>query len=383
MTSPHLTIDLDKIEHNARTIARLCRQHGITLAGVTKVTCGNPAIADAMRRGGVDAIGESHLEHIRRLRRAGVTLPYLLLRLPSLSEAVAVVDTADVSFHSEIEVLTAVARAARARGRIHEVVILVDLGDLREGLWPDDLVPFVGKALALPGIRIKGIGTNLACFGGVVPSVANMSQLVTLAVEIERRFDLSLDWISGLNSSGLDLIASGHVPRRVNHARIGEAIVLGRETTHRRPWPGTFQDAFVLHAEVLELKDKPSIPVGQRSEDAFGETPAFTDRGKMVRALLDVGREDVDISGITPTDARLVVLGGSSNYLVVDATAAAQGLRVGDEITFSLNYRALLAAMTSAHVAKCPLRTTLASRTEHRDRAEAPAAVSRWSRGLQ
>src|SRR5574341_1403707 len=87
MSHPYVTIDVDKIEHNARTIVGLCRTHGIAVVGVTKCTCGFPEIAKAMLRGGVVAIGESQLENIHRLRSAGVDASYMLLRLPSLSEA--------------------------------------------------------------------------------------------------------------------------------------------------------------------------------------------------------------------------------------------------------------------------------------------------------
>jgi predicted amino acid racemase len=353
---PYLTIDLDKIEHNARTIVGLCKQHGIEVTGVTKVTCGNPDVARAMLRGGVSSIGESHLENIHRLKAAGVSTSYMLLQIPALSGVDEVVEAVDVSLNSELAVLEALSRVARRHGRVHDVILMVDLGDLREGIWPEELVPFVREALRFPGIRIKGLGTNLACFGAVAPSGGNMKQLVELACEIEQTFDLVLDWVSGANSSGLELIAWGRMPKRVNHARIGEGILLGRETIHRKPWPGTFQDAFVLHAEILELRKKPSVPVGERCEDAFGKLPAFEDRGDVMRALLNVGREDVDVDGIAAIDPRIMILGGSSDYLVIDVTGAAGGVHVGDELIFSLKYGALLAAMTSEYVKKRPVR---------------------------
>jgi predicted amino acid racemase len=229
---------------------------------------------------------------------------------------------------------------------------MVDLGDLREGLWPDDVVSFVGQVLELTGIRIAGVGTNLSCFGGVVPNTDNMNQLAALAEGIEHTFGVQLDLVSGVNSSGLELIAAGSMPPRVNHARIGEAILLGRETVHRRPWPGTRQDAFVLRAEVLERKVKPSVPIGKITEDAFGRRPVVEDRGERVRALLNVGREDVDVAGLTPLDPGVVVLGASSGYLIVDVTDAGTRIEVGDELAFHPNYGALLAAMTSPYVKK-------------------------------
>ena len=352
MKTPYLTIDLAKIEHNTRTIVGLCSEHGIHVTGVTKATCGHPDVARAMLRGGVVSIADSRLENIRRLRTAGVAASYILLRVPALSAIEEVIALADVSLNSEWSTVEALSSAAERHGKVHDVILMVDLGDLREGLWQNDINAFVQQALKLRGIRIIGLGTNLACFGGVMPSENNMKQLVGYASTIESSFDLQLEWLSAVNSSGLELIAAGKMPARINHARIGEAILLGRETIQRKPWPDTHQNAFVLNAEIIELKMKPSVPVGQRGEDAFGNVPEFEDRGMRLRALLNVGHEDVDIAGISPVDSRVTILGASSGYLVVDVTDAGSDIHLGDELAFSLNYSALVAAMTSGYIRK-------------------------------
>ena len=352
MAFPYLNIDLNKIEANARAIVDLCSRHGIEVTGVTKVACGHPEVARAMLRGGVSSIADSRLENIHRLKKAGVETRYMLLRVPPLSGVEQVVESVSVSLNSELAVLEALSKEALKRGRVHDVIVMVDLGDLREGVWPDDLLPLVREALKLDGIRITGLGTNLACFSGVLPDKEKMNALVELANDVERTFQLELAHVSGLNSSGLELIAEGSVPERVNHARIGEAILLGRETARRTPWPGTDQDAFTLYAEVLEMKAKPSRPVGARGEDAFGERPRFEDRGVRNRALLNVGREDVVLGGVAPLDSSMQVIGASSGYLAVDVTDVAGGVRVGDELGFSVNYGALLRVMTSEYVKK-------------------------------
>jgi predicted amino acid racemase len=352
MTTPYLVIDLNKIEHNTRTIVELCNNNDIEVTGVTKVTCGHPQVANAMLRGGVTSIADSRLENIQRLKKAGVDTQFMLLRLPSLSRVDEVVKSVSVSLNSELAVLEGLSIVAQQYGVVHNVILMVDLGDLREGIWPDDLIRIVTKTNKLSGIRIKGLGANLACFGGVIPNVDNMNRLVELASEVEQSCNFRLEWISGINSSGLNLIAAGDMPERVNHARIGEAILLGRETTQRNPWPDTYQDAFILHAEVLELKKKPSVPVGIRSEDAFGAFPEFEERGVILRALLNVGREDINVEGITPQDPGVTILGASSGYLLVDVTNATCSIRIGDTLSFSLNYAALLTAMTSEYVKK-------------------------------
>jgi len=356
MVYPCLTIDLDKIEHNARAIVGLCNEHGIAVTGVTKGVCGHPEIAKAMLRGGVASIGDSRLENIGRVRSAGVNVPCMLLRVPPLSGVGGVVASADMSLNSEISVLAGLSQAAQRLHKTHDVIIMVDLGDLREGVWPDDLISLVRAASQLLAVRLKGLGTNLACFGGIVPTEANMNQLVELAREVENVLGRTLEWISGANSSALELIAAGQMPPQVNHARIGEAILLGRETVRRRPWPGTVQDAFILRAEVLECKRKPSVPVGKRGQDAFGRVPAFEDQGDRMRALLNVGREDVCVEGLAPLEPGVTILGGSSGYLIVDVTDALGDIRVGSEIAFSVDYGALLAAMTSEYVKKRPIK---------------------------
>jgi len=349
---PYLTIDLGKIEHNTRTIVALCSKHGIEVAGVTKVSCGHPEVAKAMLRGGVTSIADSRFENIQRLKDAGIQTTFMLLRIPPLSAVDKTVELTDVSLNSELSVLEGLSKAAAQRNKVHEVIIMVDLGDLREGVWPDELMPFMRAAVKLRNIKIKGLGTNLACFSGVEPNTKNMQQLAQLADQVRKDFNLALPWLSGINSSGLRLIASGGMPEQINHARIGEAILLGRETLRRQPWPGTHQDAFILHAEVLEQKLKPSAPRGKRSEDAFGEQPAFEDRGMIDRLLVNAGREDIDIHGTTPVDSRLKILGASSGYLAIDATASKGQYKVGDKISFTLNYSALLTAMTSEYVKK-------------------------------
>ena len=352
MTEPYITIDLEKIEHNARIVTRFCRNHGIEVSGVSKVACGNPDVAKAMLRGGVTSIGESRMRNIHRLKANGVNSQFLLLRTPPLSNIDAIVTSVDVSLNSELSVIAALSESALKRGLVHKIILMLDLGDLREGILPEDLFTVTRDVIELEGVKIVGLGTNLSCYGGVVPSEENMGLLAFYANELEKRFNLQLRYISGGNSSSIELIAAGRMPKKINHLRLGESILLGRETINRTPVPGTYQDAFHLKAEIIELKKKPSLPIGRTAQDAFGNTPVFEDKGDMFRAILNIGREDIDIDGIVPTDPRLSILGASSDHLLVNVTDACNDIQLGDEIEFSVNYSALLAGMTSNYVEK-------------------------------
>ncbi len=356
MSGPIITIDLERIERNARTVVAECGRHGIEVFGVTKGTCGMPQVARAMLRGGVIGIGESRFENIRRLRASGIDCPILLLRSPPLSRIEEVIATVDLSLNSELAIIAELSRVAERMSKTHDIILMVDLGDLREGIWPDDLDETVEKVLALKNVRIVGLGTNLTCFGAILPTEENMNALLGHAREIERRFGLALRYISGGNSSSLPLVLAGKMPAGVNNLRIGEAILQGgRDTFLDLAWGALDRDAFRLTGELLEVKVKPSLPIGTMGLDAFGRRPVFEDKGDRLRGIVNLGREDVVVEGLTPIEPGISVLGASSDHLVLDLTGADPAPEVGSFLSFTMTYGALLAAMTSEYVEKEPI----------------------------
>jgi len=226
------------------------------------------------------------------------------------------------------------------------------VGDLREGVWPTHAVGLMKEAAKLRGIEIVGMGCNLACYGGIVPSVEHMNTLISVRDECRAATGLPLPLLSGGNSANLPLLLAGAMPDEINHLRIGETIMLGRNVTDGTPFPGTRQDTFRLFAEVIEVESKPSVPIGRRGRDAFGAPAEFADRGMRKRAICVIGRQDVVVDGIEPEDRGIAVLGGSSDHLVLDVEEAGTDVRVGDELSFFPNYGALLALSTSPYVAK-------------------------------
>jgi predicted amino acid racemase len=344
-------MDLGRLAANVRAVSSLCSKYGIGVAAVTKCVCAHPAVVRVMAESGPRWLADSRVENLLAVRSAGFGLPLLLLRAPSRSTVRAAVEVADISLESEVETVQAIGREARYCGVEHGVVLMIDVGDLREGVWPDKAAETARAMDSVEGVRVMGIGTNHACYGGVVPSVENMQVLMDTAAEVEQAIGRPLEIISGGNSSALSMLEQGLMPSGVNQLRVGESILVGRYVTDRSPIPGLHQDAFTLVGEVIELRRKPSVPIGQRAQDAFGNEPEFGDRGWMTRAILDMGRQDVMVEGIEPVDQCVHVLGASSDHLILDVTKC-KGLRVGDEVRFSLSYGALLSAMTSPYVAK-------------------------------
>ncbi len=348
MTAPRLEVDLDKIQHNAHTLVERLAVRGISVTGVTKATLGSPEIAGALLRAGVSALGDSRIENIEALRRARVPASMTLLRTPMPSQAARVVAHADASFNTELDVISQLSAAAQESRRTHGIVLMVELGDLREGIMPGDLEDTVRQVLLFPSIALLGIGANLACRNGVSPDSRNMSELSTLADRVEARFGLAMGVVSGGNSANLDWAISGADTGRINQLRLGESILLGRETLHRQPIDGLHTDAVTLVVEVIESKVKPSMPWGETGENAFGETAIATDRGPISQTILAVGRQDTDPDGLHPPPG-IKILGASSDHLVTDSGSV---LCAGTEVTFQLDYSALLRSMTSPFITK-------------------------------
>lgn len=347
-----LEIYLHKIEENARTIVDKCRQLGIEVLGVTKGFTAIPKIVEAMTRGGIASLADSRLENIISLRKKGFTQSITLLRIPRLSGVKSVVAYTDYSVNSEFAVMKALSEAALAENTIHKIVMMVDVGDLREGVLPEDALEMAGKASGLKGITISGIGTNMGCFGGILPTLHNLNMLMDIARDIEHKVGIKLDIISGGGTSSLKLVEEGKIPAGVNQLRIGEGILLGTDTTHDYKIPWLHQDAFQLKTEVIEVKVKPSVPIGSTGRDAFGKTPVFEDKGLRKRAIVSLGKQDVNIDGLIPVDPNMHVMGASSDHLIVDVTDMEENIAVGDQITFKLNYQGLLFLTNSKYVRK-------------------------------
>lgn len=347
--APRIEINLDKIKHNASVLKELYGKKGIHITGVVKGVCASPKIATVLIESGITSLADSKITNIEKLKKARVKAALILLRTPAMSEIQKVVEFADISMNTEIDVIRALSAEAVRQNKIHQIIIMVEMGDLREGILLQDAPSFIEEILKLPGIQIAGIGTNFACFGGVIPTENKMRKFSSFVSDIKNQFSLSLPYISGGNSANFNWMMSTSDAGAINNIRLGESIFLGRETAEGKLIPNLYPDAFRFIAEVIESKVKPSVPYGYKGKNAFGETIIFKDRGRINRTIVGVGRQDVYVPGLTPPSP-LEILGSSSDHIILD-TKNIQ-FKPGDEIEFSLNYRAMLSAMTSPFVYK-------------------------------
>ena len=352
MATPRLEINLGKIAHNTRWLKNHYAKKDIQVIGVTKAICGHADIVNTLINSGISLLGDSRIENIKKMQLAGITVPMLLLRTPLLSQVEDVAKHCFISHNTEISVIQRLSALSIKRGVIHNIILMIELGDLREGILPSQLESIISKTLLLGGVKIVGVGTNLACFGGIKPTDKNMSELSAIAKDVERQLGYKLSYISGGNSANYEWFNDTKDLKGINSLRIGESIYLGCDPLTRKPIPGLFTDAFTLVAEVIESNVKDSVPSGEVYQNAFGEAPEHENKGLMKRAILGLGLQDVAVSGLEPR-IDVEVIGVSSDHLILNSKN--EKLKVGKELEFDLNYAALLAAMTSSYVTKLAL----------------------------
>jgi len=332
---PVISIDLNKIKHNTSVITSTFNSLGVETVGVVKACLGSPEVAKAMIDGGASLIADSRLINLKRL--AGLGVPLMMLRQPMRHEISQVVEITDVCLVSELDTIRLLSEAAESVRKRYKVIVMVETGDLREGVMPEDLYAFIKAVAAFRWVGLEGIGTNVACLQGIPPTPALLERLVESARELREGLGIELPVISGGNSSAWKLIEAGLVPSEINQFRIGEAILLGQETIDFDPIPGTFQDAVMLEAEVIEVKEKP-VPLGGGN---FRK-----------RAILALGVQDICRGELKPLDTGAQLLRRSSDHVVVDVTESQNTHKVGDSMVFIPSYEAMLAAMTSPFVTK-------------------------------
>ncbi|MCL2672381.1 MAG: alanine racemase [Clostridiales bacterium] len=349
-----LLIDLAKLRHNAHALAELCHRHNVRMAAVTKVFCADARMVETLRDTDtpVDSLADSRLTNLASYPQT--RLPRMLMRLPAPGDVLKALQYCDIALHSELATLAEFEEVAGLIRAKHDVLLMIDMGDLREGIHYSNMEQLQRCTAFVKGcknLRLAGFGVNLTCYGGILPTKDNLGRFCEIATGLAAQYDIENPIISGGNSSSLYLLERGELPVAVNHLRIGEALVRGIETAYLQALPFLEQDVVTLDAEIIELQEKPSMPEGIPGKNAFGEDPdPVEDRGRRLRALLAVGRQDTDPGGLTCLTPGVEVLGASSDHLICDVTDAQKLPPIGGRLQFSLSYGAILRGFTTSLV---------------------------------
>jgi predicted amino acid racemase len=329
--------------------------HGADWTLVTKVLCGHTPTLDALQTIGVRSMADSRLDNIRAINRVIDDFESWYLRLPHVTAIPEIIRLTDASLNSEVAIIKQLNEEAKKQDKIHRVIVMIELGDLREGVLPGKLTDFYKDIFELSNIEILGIGANLGCLSGAVPSVDQLTQLVLYHELLELKFERKLPLISAGTSATLPILLDGKVPKKINHFRIGDSVYTGVDLLGGGTLPGLRDDAFTLDAEIVEIREKSLVPFGETSTIAPFGLEMADDAGpgqRGYRAVLTMGALDTEVSGLTPLDPSHKIAGVSSDVMVINIGEERGSLKIGDSIKFRPNYAALLRLMASKYIDK-------------------------------
>lgn len=350
-----ITLNRNKLAQNYFQLDHLFKSNGIEWAPVIKVLCGNRLFIEEVIRLGAEEVCDSRVSNLRTVRNLSSAIKTVYIKPPPKKSIKSIVRLADTSFNTEFETIRMLSEEAQKIGKLHKILIMIELGELREGVMGEDFVDFYAKVFRLPNIEVVGIGTNLACMYGVLPNNDKLIQLALYVQLIEAKFNRKIPYISAGTSVTIPLIGMGMLPKAINHFRVGETLFLGTDVYNNRLFENMNSDVFKLSAEIIEISEKPKMPMGELGYNMSGEIKEF-DLSKgyesSQRAIIDIGLLDIETDHLNPIDKGLKIVGASSDMLVIDLDKNEQNYKVGDYIGFRLDYMGLLRVMNSNYIEK-------------------------------
>ena len=350
-----IELDVDKLRHNHNYLNNLFKEHKIKWGVVSKLLCGHKSYLQELLELGFSQVLDSRVSNLKAVKQINPDIQTIYIKPPAKRSIKSIVRYADVSLNTELDTIKLLSEEANRQGKVHGIIIMIELGDLREGIMGENLMDFYSKIFKQPNIRIIGLGTNLSCLNGILPNQDKLIQLSLYKQLIEARFNKKIPLVSGGTSVAIPLLDLKQIPEGVNHFRVGETLYLGNNLLNEKPFEGMKQDVFKLYAEIIELVEKPVVPSGQMGSNVQGETPEFNpdDVGRTsYRAILDLGLLDIDTDHMEPLDQNIKLGGASSDMIVIDLGHSKPKYKVGDLIPFTLTYMGILGVMNSKYIDK-------------------------------
>ncbi len=345
----------DRLKHNYKFLQKTFDHHEKDWAIVTKLLCGNELYLKEVLGLGIQEVCDSRLNNLKKIKKINPDIQTVYIKPPPKRSIKNVVKYADVSFNSESSVIQLLSDEAVRQNKVHRVTIMIELGDLREGIMGENLIDFYSRVFDLPNIEIVAIGANLNCLHGVMPSQDKLIQLSLYKQLIEATFHKKIKWVTGGTSVTLSLLFKQQVPRSVNHFRIGETLFFGNNLVTGKRIKGMKTGVLRLYSEILEITEKPKLPIGELAENPYGEVFEIDDQdyGKTsFRAIIDIGSLDISPDYLIPDDPELQVVSASSDMLIVDLGNTKRNYKVGGIISFKLKYMGALHLLNSDYIEK-------------------------------
>jgi ornithine racemase len=350
-----IELDKGKLKHNFDFLNNLFRHNNIEWGIVTKLLCGNRIYLEEVIDLGIRQVCDSRVSNLKAIKNIDPGIETIYIKPPAKRAVGSVVKYSDISLNTELYTIKLLNEEAKKQNKTHKIIIMIEMGDLREGVMGEKLIDFYGRIFNLPNIEVAGIGTNLNCLYGIMPSQDKLIQLGLYKQLIEIKFNRKIPYVSGGSSVTIPLLVRGILPACVDHFRVGESLFFGKDLFTGKLIKGMKNGIFKLKAEIIELTEKPVVPVGQVGTNVSGERLEFDDKdaGKTsYRAILDIGLLDINVENMQLVDEKISISGASSDMIVVDVGAKKPTYRVGDLVEFRLDYMGALRIMNSNYIDK-------------------------------
>ncbi|PWN05251.1 alanine racemase [Rhodohalobacter mucosus] len=344
-----------ELRHNYEFLDGLFKQHGVKWGITTKLLCGNRAFLNEVIELGIGEVHDSRISNLRTIKEIDPDTLTIYIKPPPKDAVPDVVRYADISLNTELSTLHELSDEAVKQERVHKVIIMIEMGDLREGVMREDLIQFYEKVFRLPGIEVVGLGTNLNCLHGVMPDGDKLIQLALYKQIIELRFKKKIPLVSGGTTVTIPLLLRNQLPTGVNHFRVGEALFFGKNLFTDGVIEGMSDQVMELYSQIIEISEKPMVPTGDLGVNPQGKTTqiAEDDYGKTsYRAIIDIGVLDIQPDYLIPVDENIKIQDASSDMLILDVGTNENDYKVGDMIRFKLKYMGALGLMSSDYIEK-------------------------------
>lgn len=351
----YLKLYRDKLKHNYNYLNEVFRSGGIEWAIVTKILCGHRDYLKEVIHLRIKEVCDSRISNLKKVKEIDETVQTVYIKPPARRSISDIVHYADASFNTEFETIKLLSNEAVKQNKLHKIIIMIELGDLREGIMGEQVIDFYEAVFKLPNIKITGIGSNLNCLHGVMPSEDKLVQLSLYKQLIEIKFDREIPWVTGGTSVVFPFILQHRLPKGINHFRIGETLYFGNNLIDDAPIPEMKQGVIKLFTEIIELIEKPKVPIGNMAANPAGvETEVDeNDYGKKsYRGIIDVGLLDISPDFLIPDDEKIQVTNASSDMLILDLGENDNNYKVGDLISFKLKYMGALSLLNSSYIDK-------------------------------
>lgn len=359
-----LVVDSDKIISNIKSINSFLSRNNIEWSLIPKVLCGNEDVLSVILDNKIvkdlHSIGDSRTSNLKSVKNINKDLVTMYIKPPAIPLVPEIVKVADISLNTSIETIKAIEDECIKQNKFHKVIIMIEMGELREGVMRDKVVEFYEYIFNLTRVEVIGIGTNLGCMYGIEPTYDKLIQLSLYKELIEAKFKKKMEIVSGGSSINLPMINSGRIPKNINHLRIGEAVFFGTSPLDEKQFKDLHTDVFTYKGNIIEIEEKETVPDGVMTNGNIGHTRDSLSLGtnqeitKTHKAIVDFGILDVDFNDINTKDDKLTFVGSTSDMTVYEIPNNKNNpaYNVGDTIDFSATYMGVAKLMNSKFIEK-------------------------------